>query len=56
MGALVVVIGVSAGSAAGAATSVDVPTAIDASGGRDVTAQLNAFFETLEPDTPWNRW
>ena len=43
--------GISMGSAAGATTSVDVPAAIDASGGRDVTAELDLFFKSLKPDT-----
>ena len=49
--ALVLLIGISNGSVAHAATSVDLPAAIDSSGGRDVTAELNLFFKSLKPDT-----
>ncbi len=52
MGMLVGLGGLS--SSAHAATAVDVPAAIDATGGRDVTAELNLFLATVKPDTTVN--
>lgn len=37
-----------------AASSLDVPTSIDHTGTRDVTAELNAFFATVPPGTTVN--